>query len=241
MTGLQLDDLGAPNFWGQRTDKDQLRVTFVLPTGRAAESSTPHLALVSDALLLPEIALAFADLARAAGLPGVAIESALDIDIAEQLREADAINTNMVVLGSADVNVVAKLLLDRTGSFDAWHAGFMKPYDVPAIMGAKGKLHMFTTSPRTGLLALYDNPWSESKAVAILSAGLFAVGSVASNRLLLNYLEGKGAGNNSYSPDLPMKLVNGIVARYPHVELKSIDDCVPPMDLVNISGVEVLE
>ena len=240
MAGLQLVDLGSPSFWAQRSDGTTLDILFVLPTGRAAESATPHLALSSDALLIPELTLAFAKLAASAGL-AIDARSALDIDVAEQLNESRAVEANMVVLGSADVNVVAKLLLDRAGSFESWHAGFTKPYDIPAMMGAGGKLHMFTTSPRTGLLALYDNPWSSGPAAAILSAGLFAVGSIASSQLLMNYLQGGGEGNNRVSAELPMKLVNGIVAKYPHVELKAVDDCLPPMDVVNISGIEILE
>ena len=165
----------------------------------------------------------------------------LDIDIAERLRCDNVLDSNLVIVGSADVNVLCKLLLDRTNSYDVWQVGFAKPYDIPAIRDSHGKLHMFTTSPRTGLLALYDNPWTGLRRIALLSAGFFAVGLVAANRLLLDYVRRQRSGNNSLVPAVPMRLVDGIVTRYPHVELKAIDDCVPPMDVVNISTIEVLE
>lgn len=241
MSTPSFTELGSPSFWRGVSAADTLPVTVVLPSGRAEESTSPHLALSTDGLLLPEIALALGRLATGARLVGVSVESALDIDIAERLHTQEPLDSNLLVIGSADINVVAKLLLDRTGAYDAWRVGFTKPYDLPAIKDSRGRLHMFTTSPRLGILALYTNPWSVSDRLAILTAGLFAVGTVAANRLLLQYLTGERADPNAVDPSIPVRLVDGIVARYPSIRLKAMDECVPQMDLLNISAIEVVE
>jgi hypothetical protein len=234
--------LGTPEYWRGFSDGNVLPITIVLPTGRAAESASPHLGLSSDGLLLPEIALAFDKVAHAAGLSGLRLESVFDIDLAQRLRSDKTIGSNLLVIGSAEINVLGKSLLDRSHSTDARQAGFIRPYDVPAIKDSRGRLHMFTTSPRLGLLALYRNPWSGgADRLAILAAGLFAVGSIAANRLLLEYLTGLRVDGNQVDASVPMRLVDGVVAKYPAIDLKPIDDCVPPMDLLNVSGIELVE
>src|SRR4051812_19975897 len=133
---MQLDELGRADFWKRHTGADDtLSVVIVLPTGRANESISPHLALSTDGLLLPEITLALSGLARLAGIAKCVVTSALDIDVCDSL---DGGNTelekqNVIVVGTADVSSVAGRLLVGAYSFDQWQAGFTKPYDMPTI------------------------------------------------------------------------------------------------------------
>lgn len=240
---MDLAELGAPEFWRAVAGPERVRVTVVLPTGRALASLAPHLALSSDGLYLTELAMAVDTAARAAGLPGASIGTALDIDVYEDLQSQryDDIADNLLAIGSADVNLVAAALLEKSRSHEVLRAGFRRPYEQPLIEGAEGKLYGFASNPYTGVLACYENPWSKARRFAALSAGLFAIGTVAATRLLVDYVKGQGDGNNRLNPQLPLKVINGVPRRYRRVELRPYADCLPPMDVVNITDVTVLE
>lgn len=240
---MLLADLSFPGTWKQlsATEDEAVDLTIVLPTGRAAGSVTPHLALSTDGLLLPEIALATAGLVqRSCGRPG-RVRSMLDIDFRERYPAGKSVDENVLVIGSADVNLATALVLDQTRSYETWGAGFSKPYEHPAILGANGTRYMFTVSPNTGLLALYVNPWTENRRFIIVCAGLYAVGTIAALRLALEYLNGSRTDENSIRSELPMRIVNGVPVRYRNVELKPLSELLPPMDVVNISAIDVRE
>jgi hypothetical protein len=239
---MNLEDLASATYWKNLCEEEQrCKLTFVLPTGRASESITPHLALSTDGLLLPELTVAVDLLVRAAGLPGVDVETVLDIDFYEVLSAESQSERNVFVIGSADVNLAAALLLDKTRSYDTWHAGFTKPYEQPSIMGVGGARYMFTVSPNTGLLAMYPNVWARKPRIAVLCAGLFAIGTIAALRLLLDYVTGNGDGNNRINSELPIKIVDGVPRLYRNLALKPIADCFPPMDVLNITGINIRE
>lgn len=239
---MNLNDLASPLYWrGLIDDETPVDVTIILPTGRATESITPHLALSTDGILLPELTLAIDDLIRRGSNRGARVRTIFDIDFYEDLSTHGTLDSNVLIIGSADVNLAAAILMDKSKSYETWHAGFTKPYEQPSILGARGARYMFTASPNTGLLAVYANCWSSRPRIAILCAGLFAVGTVASLRLGLSYLNSEGDGNNRFNPDLPLKIVDGIPRTYFHVGLKPIAECLPPMEVANISNVSIRE
>jgi len=239
---VELDKLGSSSFWRELSaDQDTVDFTIVLPTGRALESITPHLALSTDGMLIAELTLAVARLVREGCERDVQVRSQLDIDFYEEYRTQGAIHSNILIIGSADVNLAAALLLDRSKSYERFKAGFTRPYEQPSILGVRGTRYMFTVSPNTGLLALYPNCWSDRSRIVILCAGLFAVGTIASLQLLLSYLQGRGDGNNRFNDQLPLKIVDGIPRIYFHVGLKPVAECLPPMEVVNINDVSIRE
>lgn len=239
---LRLGDLALPHYWRALSDDENVvDVTIILPTGRALESITPHLALSTDGMLLAEIGLAIDELIRKGSGRAARIRTILDIDFYEELASRGAMNSNALIVGSADVNLAAELLLDKSKSYESLKAGFTKPYEQPSILGVRGARYMFTVSPNTGLLAMYQNCWSSRPRVAILCAGLFAVGTIASLRLLLSYLKSEGDGNNRFNGELPLKIVDGVPRSYFHVGLKPVAECVPPMEVVNIYDVSIRE
>jgi hypothetical protein len=239
---VRLNDLGSAAYWQSLLpDSGEFDLTFVLPTGRAVKSVTPHLALSTDGLLLPEISLVLARHVREGCHRDIRVRTLLDIDFWEEFRAQGSIDSNVIVIGSADVSLAAGSLLDETRSFDDYGVGFSRPYENPTIIGAKGTRYMFTVSPNTGVLALYSSCWSSRDRIAIHCAGLFAVGTIAAERLLLSYLEGEGDGNNRFAPEVPVKIVDGVPTKYFHVGLKPMSDYFPAMEVVNISGVNIRE
>src|SRR3954469_10518550 len=243
---MQLDELGRPDFWKGRAGSDgTLAVVIVLPTGRATETISPHLALSTDGLLLPEITLAVNRLAGLAGIANCVVTSALDIDVCESIDggATDLELQNLIVVGTADVSSAAGRLLQGVHSYEQWGAGFTTPYDMPAIKGAEGPNAWFTMTgyPNVGLLGMFENPWSDTDRVAILAAGLPPAGTTAAMKLLLDYLEGRGQGNNSFDPNLPFKIVGGRSRIYTHVGVKNPAECRPPMEVANIAKFEIHE
>lgn len=245
---LHLDHLASPDYWRSLADDGVLRLTFVVPTGRAAECPNINLALSSDALYFADLALAIKDHASAAGLK-LEVRSLFDIDAFEDVESAhDPMLDNLIVTGSANVSVVARHLLDRSMSWDTYGAGFVKPYDDHPKIGsirdtsARNAKYNSFTSPKIGMLAMYENPFGRPEnRIALLCAGLLAVGTIASVKLLLSYVRGEVHGNNQYAADVPVKIVKAVEREYKNTTLKHYEDCIPTMDVRNIKGFEVLE
>lgn len=238
---MNLNDLGLPSYWNKLSDDGVLRVTLVLPTGRATESGNGHIALATDGLYLSEIAIALNTLSERAGLEAQ-IRALLDIDFLEDDSSSEEpSDDNLIVSGSAGVNAVASLLLDRTQSFEHFGGGFTKPYSIPHIAGIDGKLYTYTTGVNTGALALYANPWSRKPRIAVLCAGLLAVGTAAAQKLALEYLAGNGDDNNRTDRDQPLKIVDGVPRKYRKIDVREIGECLPPMDIASITGLTIRE
>lgn len=239
-TPRALDDLGLPSYWEQLSGNDRLAVTMVLPTGRALDSGNGHIALSTDALYLTEIGLALKDLAERAEVDA-SIRCILDIDFLEDLSVGGGSDDNVIVSGSAGVNAAASLLLDNTASYDDLGCGFTRPYDAPVIKGRDGTRYTHITGVNTGALSLYTSPWSRSDRIAVLCAGILAVGTSAALLLLLRYLQGRGDGNNRIDPSRPLKIVNGIPRRYKGVDVRDVTQCIPPMEIASLTGITIHE
>ena len=242
---MHLDDLGSPYYWKELAGPDDtVGLTIVLPSGRARGSVTPHLGLVSDALQLPEIALAVDRICMKGRLPPMRLASMLDLDFCEGQSSGPGgeQDDNLLVVGSADVSLAAQKLLEDTQSFEHLQAGFCKPYEDAVIRSvANNRTYRYTAHPNIGLLAMYENPWSAQPRIAILVAGLLATGTLAASRLLLKYIVGAEKGNNVHNPELPLKVVNGIPREYEHVRLKPVNEYVPEMDVRNITDIKIFE
>jgi hypothetical protein len=236
---LNLDNLGTPEFWRSLSSDDELRMTFVVPTGRAKICPNTNLALSADALGLPEATLCLDRLARQGGVE-LQVRSMFDIDVFESTsQDGDPLKENLIITGSSNVNVATQSLLDRTMSGDVYGVGFMPPYNqTPQVISARNNKNFNT--PDTGLLALYESPWERNR-VAVLCAGLLATGTIASFLLLLDYLQGRGDGNNRYRPDVPVKIMEAIPRKYRNTELKTRQECEPAMELLNIDRVDIKE
>lgn len=237
---MNLNEIGTSSFWRRHANDGVLPVTIVLPTGRARASPNGHIALATDGLNIAEIAVALHRLAERAELEA-RIRSMLDIDFLEndsQSREQS--DDNLVVIGSSGVNVVSTMLLDRTMSEKALGGGFAHPYWEPVII-AGGERYSATNGINMGLVALYRSPFATHERVAILTAGILAVGTVAATRCLVQYLEGRGEGNNLRQPDKPLKIVNGVPRDYTGVPVRRMDQCTPPILIANVTALRVEE
>lgn len=153
------------------------------------------------------------------------------------------------VLAELDPNVLRRSLrsqrllrLGRTLSVDQLGGGFGKPYDQPFIQTTQARKQFgYTTGINMGVLAAYRSPWSQQDRVALLAAGILAVGTVAASTCLADYLAGQGHGNNSADPEKPFKVVEGVPRKYVGVDVRAIDECVPEINIANVTDVRIEE
>lgn len=221
---FELDSIASPGFWQSVSAEDTQRtpLAVVLPSGCAEESHAGHLALVSDSLYVPEIVIGIDRLSRSAGLEGADVVSMLDIDFKDVLltvqEPADGVpmpdpssgpsvlDRNLLVLGSARINLVSKLLLEKCESFERFGAGFMPPYD-HCVVFSGNKVQMVDQD--VGVMAVFENPWSRGALrCAMFCGGVFATGTMSANLLLSQYLRGEQKGNGTISQG-PLKIVSG--------------------------------
>jgi hypothetical protein len=241
---LELDSLGDPDYWQSVSTEGELQVTFIIPTGRARDCPNTNLALSSDALYLPEIALALDRLARRAGLE-LDARSMFDIDFFES-ADRDPATENLIISGSTNVNAVTRQLLDNaTVPARPYKAGFISTSHTFQIASARDEdlddpSYNMNDSPNIGALTLFDSPWADDRIV-VLCAGVLPVGTIASLQLLLDYLKGKGHGNNRLNADEPVKVFEGIPRQYRNVRLKPLHVCRPQMELVNVVRPDIKE
>lgn len=245
-----LSRLATAGFWKELADPGSGRVPLavVFPSGRSEASTSGHLALISDALYTHEIVDQVGRLAIAAGLAGVDVRSFLDIDFYEEKQSVPRDSTgwesaNLLVVATADVNVVAKLLLEEAGPNQDHRVGFRRPYENVLIRGGGGRLYSASGYPGVGVLAAFWNPWARAgRRIVLTCGGPFAVGTLAANRLLLEYLSEPPEGNNRHRPEAPVKVVSASKREYRQIGLLPEDRLVPQHDLRNIDGAfEILE
>jgi|GEM_PF-4366967 len=251
---MNLNDLSQPSFWAALVSEKSSKIPLVvvLPSGRCRLATSGHLALISDALHTHEIVIAIDDLGRKGGTAGVEVHSMLDIDYYDFLAEYRAtdgnpdqslfgfydfnvVDANLLLLATADINVVTKLVLEECKSEENYGVGFKKPYESCMIVGATGKTYAVTAYPNVGVLAMYPVPWiNEGSRVVLLCGGVLAPGTLGANVLLQQYLSGNGDGNNRANQDLPVKIVSAYVRDYRHVSLLPTAECIPNHELRNI-------
>ncbi|MCH8851580.1 MAG: hypothetical protein IID41_02895 [Planctomycetes bacterium] len=202
---MNLDDLSSGEFWRSVSEDRYTQITTVIPTGRATNNTSGHLALSSDGMFMPEIVLEIDRLSRNAGLKGVRVRSMFDIDFYDALQsvvrnagnresaetdgEDHCIDSNLVVVGTADINIIALELLNAVDSIAKYKMGCPKPYESALIKGGRGHLYSQGAEPDAGLLALYRNPWARrGQRVALFCGGvkaassLFRVGNLCDGR-----------------------------------------------------------
>jgi hypothetical protein len=243
-----LDGLTEKDFVVSISDNRVSPWTVVLPTGRAADATSGHLALVSDALHVAEVVLAFDQISRSAGLYGAKVRTVFDIDYADALFRSRAqaslpdsddahelLNSNLLIMATADLNIITKLLLHETNSIDIYGVGFRKPYEDCIIVGAAGHTYAVMSYPNSGVLALYRQPWAEGKRVAVFCGGVLATGTLAATKVLMGYLTGMYHGNNSKNPNVPVRIVSSSMRDYHYVSLWPTARCTPQHELRNIT------
>jgi len=254
---LNLDDLADPKFWSSVSDtmSKTVPLAVVLPSGRHKDSKSGHLALISDALYTYEIVLEIEKLARLGGLNGVNVESMLDIDYYESYMEAkkesrvsivdspsSIVNANLLLLATADINVVSEILLDQCKSIETYHIGYEKPYHSCVILGGKNRTYTDRSSSNVGVLGIYRIPWTKENRIAMFCGGIFAPGTLAASVLLIKYLRGQEKGNNMYRKDIPLRIVKADLKTYRHSDLMDPEQCQPPHKLQNIDmNVQLVE
>ncbi len=247
---LSLSALSTTEFWCQYTFENdgttQVPLVVVLPSGRHPNAGTGQLALISDALFTHEVVLEIDRIIRSASLGGVSLQTMLDIDYYETLERAQhskhypsedplsPLNANLLLLATADINIVVQALLSQSDSYKKYGCGYAPPYEQCILVGAKKKQYPGQAYPWVGALGLYEVPWSHQKRVAIFSGGIFAVGTLAGTALLLKYLRGEERQNNRYLPTIPLKIVSATPKDYDSTILIPLHNCMPQHDLRNI-------
>lgn len=228
--GLSFDHLAMGDFWHQRRASihgtSVIPLVIVLPSGRHPKAHNGQLALISDALYTHELCFEIEKVANSVAPARLSVQSMLDIDYYSYLDamvhgddklaedETSPINSNLLVLATADINVVAGSLLARVRSFEKYGCGYEPPYEECKLKGGRGQLYSAQRMPNIGALGLYPVPWSTKQRVAMFCGGINAPGTLAANRLLLRYLQGLEHGDNAFKPNVPMKIVNCTRRRY---------------------------
>jgi len=237
-----LSDLGSAGYWRERARDGTVSIYFVLASGRAVASAAPHLALSTDGLFLPEIAVSISELCKSAGL-SFECRSILDIDFYERVvaQSPDPVlDANLLLVGTADVNLGVQLLFDKEDPYKELGAGFVPPYDSPRVHTCSGQRFILTNGLGIGVLASHRQPWAEGLRSAIVCAGLFAVGSIAALSMAHEYMSGHRSDENLTDQRLPLRVVRGIPRDY-ELPLDPVDLCSPPMDVRSLQRVDIVE
>jgi hypothetical protein len=247
---IKIDDIREPNFWQERSDPEtnETPFTVILPSGRAADATCGHLALVSDALYTHEIAVMINNYSIQSGQKGLKIKSMLDIDYYDYLsrernnndslefkQKNSIINSNLLVLATADINVITKLLFHESKAIENFKIGYRQPYEDCIIVGGQGKTYAVMAYPNVGVLGLYKVPWASENRIALFCGGIMASGTLAASQLLLRYLEGAAKGNNSYNEEIPIRIVSSTLKDYTHIKLYPTSSCIPQHELRNVT------
>ena len=252
-----MHELSDHNFWASVSDKQTQTVPLVviLPSGRHKDATSGHLALISDALYTHEIIIEIEKIARQGGLNGISLKSMLDIDYYEIYMDAknnptskessdplSPINANLLLLATADINIMTKILLNQSKSIENYGVGYTTPYESCNILGRKGKRYTEQSAANVGVLAIYNVPWARTKRIAMFCGGIMATGTLAATLLLLKYLRGEEKANNKYLPDIPLKIVNAELKAYQYSKLLEQELCVPQQIMQNIdTNITVIE
>lgn len=247
---FELNSISTKEFWefhGELNSKT-IPLIIIFPSGRAKIASSGHLALISDALYTPEIVSEILSIMKGSEY-SLSIRGMLDIDFYDELNQIrncnllaqkenplSIINSNIITIATADINVVSKLLLDESGSIEQYNIGYKRPFEHCIITGGNSKIYTVTACPNVGLLGLYKVPWSVGNRFAIFSGGILASGTLASNLLLSYYLKGEKFGNNTFDPAVPIKIVSSSNRNYENIKLIPDEDCIPQHVLSNITN-----
>lgn len=246
---INMNQLSTPDLWSSVSDEETKTVSLIviLPSGRHVDSSSGHLALISDALYTHEAIVEIEKITRQGGMNGIRIQSMLDIDYYEMYMESknkpalqtmanplSPINANLLLLATADINIMTEVLLNQCKSIETYGVGYTTPYESCNILGGKGRRYTDRSSANVGVLALYKIPWAQKKRVAMFCGGIMATGTLAATILLLKYLRGEEKANNNYRANIPLKIVNAELKTYHYSELIDAEKCVPPHKLQNI-------
>ena len=251
-----IPELHEAEFWRSRSEgaeggKRVVFLTVVLPTGRAVESSADYLALISDAVLVPEVCLALSRLVRQTAKLHLEVNTVLDIDLLEEPRNTPACLAckNLLLLGTPDINAITARVAEQSG-------GLAVPRERPGfahvggteIIDSKGVNHSGKLQPEYGLFGMFENPFalpgsgeSRNRRVALVCAGCGVEGTIAATKFLLEILgDKKAATNNRRMPQVPIRIVKGFERRY-KIQLKHPDNCKPRVQVRNIVRVEPRE
>lgn len=247
---LSLDDLNNVSFWTKHGNEKTKKIPFTIiyPSGRASITGCGHLGLISDALYVPEIIIQLNNICVSQSDYCLYIRSMLDIDYYDEVSKirnqeliedinnpTSIINSNLLLIATADINIVSLALLDETNSIENYGIGYKKPYDNCIISGGNGGRYTVMAYPNVGVLSLYNVPWSQNSRIAIFSGGALAPGTLAANLLLKKYIYGEKYGNNSFNSNIPVKIVSSSIKDYQCIKLIPTTECIPQHELRNIT------
>jgi len=214
--------------------------TIVAGSGRHTQCSR-QIGLVSDMLGIPETA---ALLGRECHKRNIDcnITSCLDIDVLDDLergRSERIAKSNILAVGSGYVNALTASIVSHYQKGEELRPGFVVPYS-SEILGYSNVRYAFVTHPNSGTLILCRSPWHATR-VAIVSAGICAIGTLGANALLHCYLQGSGTryGNNKNNDSVPSKIIDVRFKSY-KLELTPTEMLYPIHDVRNLKDSQYL-
>jgi hypothetical protein len=205
----------------------KINVAVVIGSGRCKVAD--HTSYGTDAVLVPEILNSLKDWSLKEWKGDIVFSSYLDIDI---FGTDDIAEKNLIIIGSGKVNLLTIELL--TYFYRALKVRFPHPdkgdifsecgvYEPgagePSIHEPRSRnprwyyAELINCRSNEGLLSLMRNPWADEKGkkrIIILLAGSHPIGTIASMRVLNDFINyKKKRKNNRYDKHIPAKVVRG--------------------------------
>lgn len=221
----------------------KINIGVVMGSGRCKVAD--HTSYGTDAILVPEIIDSLKDWNK-----DITVSSYLDIDI---FGTKDIANKNLIIIGSGKVNLLTMELLAYFRRDLKVRFPFMDTGDIYSECGS-GKPRRYEAEKinwgsNEGLLSLIVNPWAAvqgNKRLIILAAGSHPIGTIASMRLLNDYIKYReNRADNKHDEHVPAKIVRGIRVeeeeysiRYPELQETPKNT---PTYIGNIESYEILE
>lgn len=242
---LRMSDLHSPQFWQGCSEEREgenptVPFTVVLPSGLNTGTKLRHLALISDAVGVPELCIELSKLVS--GLPGYALKlkSVLDIDLISEfklLRDHKRVSEcllgrNLLLLGTPDINAITARAIQLNPAMkgvDGERPGFHDS-DTNYIRDGHGAKYSGGDAPNYGLVGLYLNPFAvpalgQRRRIALVCAGCGAKGTIAATEFLLRVImKTERTDNNRHFEQFPIRIVRGVGKRYEKGTIKWHDE-----------------
>jgi len=240
----QLSFINFPDVLAETKDRDgKINVAFVIGSGRCKVAD--HTSYGTDAVLAPEVINSLKDWNK-----DIVVSSYLDIDIS---GTKDAANKNLIIIGSGKVNLLTMELLGYFKRNLKVRFAFPDSGDIYSDCDPSGakryEAEIINWGSNEGILSLMRNPWADKRGnrrIIVLVAGSHPIGTIASMRLLNDYIVNKEKReDNRHDKQVPAKIVRGIriedeeyIKRYPELQATPRNT---PTYIGNIKGYDILE
>ena len=248
-TRLSLPNLSSLITSGQicekRAGESLLRLAVVSGSGRYCSpgpaQSLRQAGLVSDTLYIPELIYSLTVLClEHRPKIDVDLKSLLDIDVTASGDAMDIRkNYNLLLCGSGAVNsLTAQIINEYIEKQTGLKVAFSSPNSQTIVgLDQNDDIVRFGVAHKNlGVLSLSVNPWSEGDRIAVICAGMEAVGTIASIFALFQCITKPGSvDNNIYDPNVSAKIVSGALSVYDEKKLWPSDCLLPPLDVRNLN------